>query len=87
MKMLLPASILRLCFSLYRIAFRSGIKKRLFNRVRCQQNLHSIYTSELVVELVVRAPQLDSVAELSELVRALHRNRRAAGSIPARGPI
>ena len=30
-------------------------------------------------ELVVRARQLDSV-------RPLHRNRRAAGSIPARGP-
>ena len=32
-------------------------------------------------ELVVRARQLDSVAQL---VRALHRNHRAAGSIPAR---
>ena len=31
--------------------------------------------------LVVRARQLASVAQL---VRALHRNRRAAGSIPAR---
>ena len=36
-----------------------------------------------VHELVVRAQQLSSVAQL---VRALHRNRRAAGSIPARGP-
>ena len=34
-------------------------------------------------ELVVRARQQASVAQL---VRALHRNRRAAGSIPARGP-
>ena len=32
--------------------------------------------------LRVRARQLDRVAQL---VRALHRNRRAAGSIPARG--
>ena len=31
-------------------------------------------------ELVVRARQLDAVAQL---VRALHRNRKAAGSIPA----
>ena len=35
-------------------------------------------------ELVVRARQLDSVAQLD---RALHWNRRAAGSIPAREPI
>ena len=35
-------------------------------------------------ELVVGAGQLDSV---DQVVRALHRNRRAAGSIPARGPI
>ena len=34
-------------------------------------------------ELVVRVRQLASVAQL---VIALHRNRRAAGSIPARGP-
>ena len=34
-----------------------------------------------VQELVVRDRQLDSVAQL---VRALHRNRRAAGSIPVR---
>ena len=43
----------------------------------------SVYTHELVV----RARQLASVAQL---VRALHRNRRAAGSIesiPARGSI
>ena len=37
--------------------------------------------SGCVHELVVRARQLASVAQL---VRALHRNRRAAGSIPAR---
>ena len=36
------------------------------------------------VELVVRAQQLDSVAQL---VRALQRNDRAAGSTPARGPV
>ena len=41
---------------------------------------YSVYTHELVV----RAQQLDSVAQL---VRVLLRNRRAAGSIPARGPI
>ena len=35
-------------------------------------------------EFVVNARQLASVAQL---VRALHRNRRAAGLIPARGPI
>ena len=34
-------------------------------------------------ELVGRARQLASVAQLA-MVRALHRNRRAAGSIPAR---
>ena len=34
-------------------------------------------------ELVVRVRQLASVAQL---VRALHRNHRAAGSILARGP-
>ena len=42
--------------------------------------LTTVYTQELVV----RARQLASVAQL---VRALHRNHRAAGSIPARGPI
>ena len=41
---------------------------------------HYIY----IHELVVRAQQLASVAQL---VRALHRNRRATGSIPARGTI
>ena len=35
-------------------------------------------------ESVVRTRQLASVAQL---VRALHRNRRATGSIPVRGPI
>ena len=35
-------------------------------------------------ELVVKARQVDSVAQL---VRALHWNRRTAGSIPARWPI
>ena len=35
----------------------------------------------IIHELVVGARQLTSVAKL---VRALHRNRRAAGSIPAR---
>ena len=34
-------------------------------------------------ELTVTAQQLASVAQL---VRALHRNRRAVGSIPTRGP-
>ena len=41
-------------------------------------------TLVFIHELVVRARQLASVAQL---VRALHRNRRAAGSIPARGAI
>ena len=40
-----------------------------------------IYT---VYELVVRAWQLDSVAQL---VSALHQNHRVAGSIPGRGRI
>ena len=40
--------------------------------------------SIIIHELVVRARQLDSVAHL---VRVLHRNRRAAGSIPAKRPI
>ena len=30
---------------------------------------------------------LDNCLSVTQLVRALHRNRRAAGSIPARGPI
>ena len=44
---------------------------------------NKVYGGTLVYihELVVRARQLASVAQL---VRALHRNRRAAGSIPAR---
>ena len=46
--------------------------------------IHLLGLSRSIHELVVRARQLDSVAQL---VRALHRNRRAAGSIPARGPI
>ena len=37
-----------------------------------------------IAELVIRARQLDSVAQL---VRALHWNHRAAGSMPARGPV
>ena len=38
-------------------------------------------------ELAVRVRQLASVAQTAQLVRVLHRNRRAAGSIPAREPI
>ena len=46
---------------------------------------HTSYITLIYMhELVVRARQLDSVAQL---VRALHRNRRTAGSIPATGPI
>ena len=41
-----------------------------------------LYPSIYTLNLWFRARQLDSVAQL---VRALHRNRRAAGSIPARG--
>ena len=39
---------------------------------------HPVY----IQELEIRARQLASAAQV---VRALHRNRRAAGSIPARG--
>ena len=35
-------------------------------------------------EFAGRIRQLDSVAQL---IRGVHQNRRAAGSIPARGPI
>ena len=38
----------------------------------------------MIHELVIRAQQLDSVAQL---VRELHRNRKATGSIPATGRI
>ena len=42
------------------------------------------YSMYCIHELVVKTRQVDSVAQL---VRALHRNRRAAGLIPVRGPI
>ena len=47
------------------------------------QTLHGI-TAVFIHELSVITRPLDSVAQL---VRALHRNRRAAGSIAVRGPI
>ena len=47
------------------------------------QTLHGI-TAVFIHELAVITRQLDSVAQL---VRVLHRNRRAAGSIAVRGPI
>ena len=43
-----------------------------------------VYVAIYVDKLAVRARQLDSVAQL---VRALHPNRRAAGSIHTRGAI
>ena len=43
------------------------------------------FTLVFIHELVVRARQLTSV--VAQLVRALHWNRRTAGSIPARGLI
>ena len=49
-------------------------------------SIHTPYIGTTLVfihERVVRARQLASVAQL---VRALHQNRRAAASIPARGP-
>ena len=46
--------------------------------LRCSEHMQSIY-----VRLTVTAHQLASVAQL---VRALHRNRMAVGSIPTRGP-
>jgi hypothetical protein len=46
---------------------------------------HTPYGITLVIHgLAVRARQLACVAQF---VRTLHRNRRAAGSIPPRGPI
>ena len=42
------------------------------------------YHLSTIHELAIRAQQL---ASLAQLVRALHGNRRTAGSIPARGPI
>ena len=35
----------------------------------------------------VRASQLSLCSSVAQLVKALHRNRRAASSTPARGPI
>ena len=45
--------------------------------------IHIIDLGLYIHELTVTAQQLASVAQL---VRALHRNRRAVGSIPTRGP-
>ena len=52
-----------------------------FRDFHVQMSSRSMYC---IHELVVKTRQVSSVAQL---VRALHRNRRAAGLIPARGPI
>ena len=57
---------------------------KIYTRDFHPQKLTLGITLVYIHKLVVRARQQDPVAQL---VRALHRNRRAAGSIPARGPI